>query len=895
MNEDIIHRDFNPKTKRLVLVFKDKDSLDRHKFKFQDKIVTDDIQKETNIVNKSFCLICESSKINPRVENLSSIFKVEIKSWKEISSNCTIKINKLPNDFILPNWVPRPVKPFNLVPNAQTKVARGSATGFLYYSSFNDAHNAHNLLLQNIKLLSYKSAIGGSRIVDIVPVIDNLQIFVKWETEFESLEVAEHIFQNRSKFENIKISSWTTLTKKKPSEYFPKNNLDYITQQTKQRCIGSSCTYDLIENSNKVKIEMKNVSPSLINELKESIDTLFEPIILRLPQKTDPIRRFYFNKLFQRREFLEVWPAKYNVWIEKEAEAVRIFGEQINLGTFMFQIGEDYDDFLKRYIEISLEPEKAILFEKNRIGAARLSELRKKYGSVEISYNDKAIVIFSDNNDYWILKEIEEEVKRALNDISVTRTCITNDRCVYCGENSSLIELQICGHQSCKDCIEHLSKSTKSFPILCMFCKSPTHIDDFASQIGKNEKDTLVKNAIEFYLKSNQKTSGIKFCPLNCDGLINENNGYAKCSNCKTYVCGKCGSTDSLHANENCIDFKQCLKRFDKIRELISDGTTWVKQKWELPQIIEIATNPYLGIPDSPIRRLFDLGIQKLGISDASLKSGFLGWHGTSESSIDSICKNGFDPTRRSGQAYGTGEYFGLTSGISYNYCRNGNFMIVAFILKGPHVKLIEKLCHIVENPIDKSLTYCLPLLIVNFGVKKTICYDIGDSLTHTYVCYHWQNNSRHMEPYGQNSNEKIERQYMKYIESGKSDYETVVINLVKYDDDQPQNYLINFENMTQMNTNTKYIRCIQRIAVNLENSPGNPWEFEINGIWKKFDVLWQGKLEQSFKNYLNGIHHHLLNINLAPRPEAYEINFLNMTEKNTISGTIRQIRRINL
>jgi hypothetical protein len=42
----------------------------------------------------------------------------------------------------------------------------------------------------------------------------------------------------------------------------------------------------------------------------------------------------------------------------------------------------------------------------------------------------------------------------------------------------------------------------------------------------------------------------------------------------------------------------------------------------------------------------------------------------------------------------------------------------------------------------------------------------------------------------------------------------------------------------------------------------------------------------------LNGIHHHCFHINLAPRPEIYEINFMNMTEKNTISGTIRNIRR---
>jgi hypothetical protein len=98
---------------------------------------------------------------------------------------------------------------------------------------------------------------------------------------------------------------------------------------------------------------------------------------------------------------------------------------------------------------------------------------------------------------------------------------------------------------------------------------------------------------------------------------------------------------------------------------------------------------------------------------------------------------------------------------------------------------------------------------------------------------------------------------------------------------------------MTQVNANTGYVRRIERRAVDLPISMAYPWEFEINpGNWQRFDILWQGQLETNFKQYLNGIHHHCFHINLAPRPEIYEINFMNMTEKNTISGTIRNIRR---
>ena len=63
---------------------------------------------------------------------------------------------------------------------------------------------------------------------------------------------------------------------------------------------------------------------------------------------------------------------------------------------------------------------------------------------------------------------------------------------------------------------------------------------------------------------------------------------------------------------------------------------------------------------------------------------------------MDPICKNGFDPGRRSGQAYGSGEYFGVTAGVSSAYCHEGNFMLVVFILKGPHVSLQPNFCHII-------------------------------------------------------------------------------------------------------------------------------------------------------------------------------------------------------
>ena len=52
-------------------------------------------------------------------------------------------------------------------------------------------------------------------------------------------------------------------------------------------------------------------------------------------------------------------------------------------------------------------------------------------------------------------------------------------------------------------------------------------------------------------------------------------------------------------------------------------------------------------------------------------------FHGTSEANVEGICREGLDPKRRSGQAYGPGEYFGGDAAVSWSYCRGGKKMIV--------------------------------------------------------------------------------------------------------------------------------------------------------------------------------------------------------------------------
>ena len=60
-----------------------------------------------------------------------------------------------------------------------------------------------------------------------------------------------------------------------------------------------------------------------------------------------------------------------------------------------------------------------------------------------------------------------------------------------------------------------------------------------------------------------------------------------------------------------------------------------------------------------------------------------LAFHGTAEANIQSICSNGFDPSRRSGQAYGPGEYFAVNPNIPLGYCKGGKKLLLNELLLG--------------------------------------------------------------------------------------------------------------------------------------------------------------------------------------------------------------------
>lgn len=62
-----------------------------------------------------------------------------------------------------------------------------------------------------------------------------------------------------------------------------------------------------------------------------------------------------------------------------------------------------------------------------------------------------------------------------------------------------------------------------------------------------------------------------------------------------------------------------------------------------------------------------------------------LGFHGSAERNIPSICKEGFNPKYRGtqGQVHGTGEYFATTPSMPLRYCDGGQKMLLNELLLG--------------------------------------------------------------------------------------------------------------------------------------------------------------------------------------------------------------------
>ncbi|KAL3900156.1 MAG: hypothetical protein SGARI_006300 [Bacillariaceae sp.] len=88
-------------------------------------------------------------------------------------------------------------------------------------------------------------------------------------------------------------------------------------------------------------------------------------------------------------------------------------------------------------------------------------------------------------------------------------------------------------------------------------------------------------------------------------------------------------------------------------------------------------------------------------------------FHGTATANVNTILKNGLDPKRRRGQAYGPGEYFSKDPSVSQSYCKGGKSMLVFLVVVPPIAQQYRSLPS--DYVVVKDNSHQLPLGVLHF------------------------------------------------------------------------------------------------------------------------------------------------------------------------------------
>ena len=136
-------------------------------------------------------------------------------------------------------------------------------------------------------------------------------------------------------------------------------------------------------------------------------------------------------------------------------------------------------------------------------------------------------------------------------------------------------------------------------------------------------------------------------------------------------------------------------------------------------EILDIKTNPH-SLPGTPQYQRFVLEWQR--VADQTVE---LVYHGTAEANVDIICRNGLDPARRRGQAYGPGEYFAGTPAISLGYCKGGTKMLI-FACLMDKTGLTNNIGNII---VINKVEHQLPLFTISFQTQLTATQAMAGSM----------------------------------------------------------------------------------------------------------------------------------------------------------------------
>jgi hypothetical protein len=204
-------------------------------------------------------------------------------------------------------------------------------------------------------------------------------------------------------------------------------------------------------------------------------------------------------------------------------------------------------------------------------------------------------------------------------------------------------------------------------------------------------------------------------CPRCMQGVLNIMHAFSACTSCKETLCTKCYADAEQHKGFTCAQLKHHKELVQNTPVLVAELQKRCRDfihHTQLPGLlVDVQDNPCL-VSSCGALRSFMNGVQQLMISD-----GFFAFHGTrSIEAVKAICHGNLDVTRRAGQAYGPGEYFGVTSHISHGYGGGTGALIVFYLLSGHRgITKHGDFCYVVNNP-SNEIMFCLPVCVVHYG-----------------------------------------------------------------------------------------------------------------------------------------------------------------------------------
>ena len=140
----------------------------------------------------------------------------------------------------------------------------------------------------------------------------------------------------------------------------------------------------------------------------------------------------------------------------------------------------------------------------------------------------------------------------------------------------------------------------------------------------------------------------------------------------------------------------------------MKDVKKFLKQFSGSLNVVELKENDHA----KPGRALYKKFISARDQLPVTNRKTCLAFDGSSDKNIDSICANGYDSSKRSGQALGPREYFATTPSTPISYCRGGKRLLLNELLLGQNTTHHTRHGDVI---VMKNSEHDLPRFVITF------------------------------------------------------------------------------------------------------------------------------------------------------------------------------------